>query len=274
MTHRHSQTLRVLRDHARTAARTALLTLSPGARIAFDHRAWRRGAGEEAALITLLAPTEREAVDVGANAGAVSWLLAKRCRGVWTFEPLPEFQYLAHGLPENCHCYNVALGSAPGRAELRVPSYRGKILGQLATMSPGNDLSDLPFRTLAVPVSTIDAELARQDVGFIKIDVEGHEIEVLRGAETTLARCHPRLVIESEDRHAHEGVRRLLRWLGERDYTGFFLWRGTLLPAFQFCTTTHQQRANVGVGGVRGPYANTFAFIHSSELSKSTDLLR
>ena len=47
-----------------------------------------------------------------------------------------------------------------------------------------------------MPVYTIDAMFADAAIDLIKIDVEGFEIDVLRGAEMTLARCKPLVFVE------------------------------------------------------------------------------
>ena len=55
--------------------------------------------------------------------------------------------------------------------------------------------------TIRVPLRTLDS-YNLSNIGFIKIDVEGHELDVLRGAEVTLRRDQPNLLIEIENRHA------------------------------------------------------------------------
>jgi hypothetical protein len=54
---------------------------------------------------------------------------------------------------------------------------------------------------LQVQTQTLDS-LGLLDVGFLKIDVEGHELSVLRGADKTIASNRPIVLIESEARHA------------------------------------------------------------------------
>jgi FkbM family methyltransferase len=254
-----------LRDTARDTVRTALLAASPAARAAFDHRGWRKGVPYEAALYELLAPADRVAVDVGANQGAVSWLLARRCRQVVAFEPLPEFRYLEQALPAHVRFRPVALGDTPGVASLRVPRASGRRLGQLATLSTHNALQNLDVDILEVPVCTLDDELPTEDVGLLKVDVEGHELAVLRGALGLLRRCHPRLVVECEERHAPDGVAQLVALLRPLGYQGYFLLHGVLTPIAQFRRELHQQESSITLQGVQGVYANCFVFLWELE---------
>src|SRR5262249_26828437 len=76
-------------------------------------------------------------------------------------------------------------------------------------------------KTLNVRLSSLDslaAERSLERVDLIKIDVEGHERQVLDGANATISRCRPALVIETG--HEAEGDRRdihdRLRGLGYR----------------------------------------------------------
>ncbi|WP_246642623.1 FkbM family methyltransferase [Rhizobium croatiense] len=60
-------------------------------------------------------------------------------------------------------------------------------------------------------------------VGFIKIDVEGHELKVLKGAEAILSRDHPNLLIEAEDRHRPNAVASVIDYLTPFGYSVYCL---------------------------------------------------
>jgi hypothetical protein len=54
-----------------------------------------------------------------------------------------------------------------------------------------------------VPIARLDAVID-QDVAFVKIDVEGHELNVLNGAIELLERCQPVFLVEAAGRRPHE----------------------------------------------------------------------
>jgi hypothetical protein len=90
-----------------------------------------------------------------------------------------------------------------------------------STIEPSNRLDDKV--DMSRGIDSVSVETRRLDamdigpVGFIKIDVEGHEQEVLEGASATLERDQPSLLIEVEERHragAVAGVVGLLTSLG------------------------------------------------------------
>jgi hypothetical protein len=97
-----------------------------------------------------------------------------------------------------------------------------------------------------VEVTTLDAFFAEclRGPDFVKIDVEGHEQEVLRGGLETLRRHHPTLLVECEARHRPGKVANdvflLLESIG---YRGSFFYRGRRLPLAEFRAGEHSHRS-------------------------------
>jgi hypothetical protein len=95
------------------------------------------------------------------------------------------------------------------------------------------------------------------NVGFVKIDVEGHEVAVLEGGLNTLKREMPNLMIEIEERHAPGSLDRVSTLLGSIGYSGFYLDRKQLHPIVQFDPRRDQVRQN----GKVGKYINNFLYL-------------
>jgi hypothetical protein len=73
-----------------------------------------------------------------------------------------------------------------------------------------------------VPALRLD-DYALDRVGFIKIDVEGHELAVLKGAEATIRGSMPSLLVEIEERHSLCGIQNVTAFLTGLRYEGFFV---------------------------------------------------
>jgi FkbM family methyltransferase len=159
------------------------------------------------------------ALDVGAYIGLVSTYLARKFARVISFEAVPStFGLLARNTAElpNVTPMNVAVGRETG--ELFFSHYPKH--GQLSHVSGSNDHPGT-VRIGPVPVATIDS-LNLDEVSFIKIDVEGHELPVVQGAAKTILRCRPLIMIEqagNEEKHferPRDEASRFLEELGMR----------------------------------------------------------
>lgn len=157
------------------------------------------------------------AIDAGANIGNHSRHFAQFFETVEAFEPHPRtFALLSVNAPSNVSCHQCALGGEPGQA----------VLHDLPTNIGGSSLvheSDAPSHR--VEVRTID-EFAFKDVGFVKIDVEGFEEHVLRGAHETIERCHPIIVFEQLRSEFDGNETAAIRLLRKSGYSLSWLERG------------------------------------------------
>lgn len=141
-------------------------------------------------------------IDVGANIGLTSIpLLAQqpKCRVV-SIEPSPEtlpYLRLTHAASRHHQRWDVigcAVGSSCGTAAFHVSIPANGAFDGFRDTGRGG-----PKRKVTVDVRTLDdiwSELGRPKVSSIKIDVEGAELEVLRGARNLLSSERPALVIE------------------------------------------------------------------------------
>ena len=157
----------------------------------------------ESAFVKAFLRPGMNVVDIGAHHGFYTLLASRKTGLTWrvvAFEPSQrERKKLLRHLWLN-HCGNVvvrdcALGSEDGSAELFV--VQGTETGCNSLRLPN---VDQPVEALPVRIATLDGcleSLGINRVDFIKMDVEGGEIEVLKGAERLLAR-RPRPVIMCE----------------------------------------------------------------------------
>jgi FkbM family methyltransferase len=150
------------------------------------------------------------AIDAGANIGAMTGVLAARAGEVWAFEPHPvvyvrlvanagRFAGL-HGFAP-CRVFQVALSDTDGEVRLETPEGFAQNQGT-ARVSTG---SGTP-----IPAARLDTRLAGRAVGVMKMDVEGHELNVLRGAEESLAAGQIRHLVFEDHAGPDSPVCRLL----------------------------------------------------------------
>jgi len=164
-------------------------------------RAWReRRKGEkEIKIIPDLLVNCNRAIDIGANVGVWSYWLSKHAKKVESFEPNPKiFNVLKNIKIKNVDTYNIALSNKSGSVDLLIPK------GSKGFSNQGASLSSIKVqgehKSLSIQAKCLD-EYNFLDVNFIKIDVEGHEHEVIEGAKETIKKCKPTMVIEMEEKH-------------------------------------------------------------------------
>lgn len=154
------------------------LRIGPGRSVANACHDGGLSAPIEMAAVLHLLRIDELFVDIGANLGAFTVLAAGVARArVLAIEPAPETlpwlrdSIALNGLEDRVEVAATALSEAPG--EIRMT----------AGLGASNRVSE---EGVAVPVTTLDALLAGRTPAVIKLDVEGHEAPVLRGAAAAL----------------------------------------------------------------------------------------
>ncbi len=202
-------------------------------RLYLRNLAWRRSRkGEkEIALLPPLVEPDSVTIDIGANKGVCSYALSQISREVQAFEPNPKmFHLLSASAPSNVHTHEVALSNADGEAELILPIQRsGRFSNQGATLQSKKMDDDKAFETMTVTQKPLDS-YGFQGVSFIKIDVEGFELEVIDGARETLARERPNLLVEIDEHHAKKPVPEAVAEICALGYACFYMSRTSLKP--------------------------------------------
>ena len=162
-------------------------------------------------------------LDIGANIGIYSLSYASLFKNsnIYSFEPVNSiYQELINNININSnftkriHAFNFGFSDNCKSMSLSIPTseqherYRhNNNCGLFSIHGKGDNTVDAKFITLD---SFMLERGSPNFVDFIKIDVEGHEFEVLKGAENTITKCKPIIVMEFNEltrtlsQHSHE----------------------------------------------------------------------
>ncbi|HVK54620.1 MAG TPA: FkbM family methyltransferase [Burkholderiales bacterium] len=226
---------------------------------------WRRMRGNpEIRIARHLCDPHRVALDIGASMGDFSEALADRAKGCVAFEANPNTSaMLAKRLRKsNLQVHACALSDREAEVKLLFPVVNHVDFLSLATVEPDNNMSGHETKSITVPCRTLDS-FDLPPVGFIKIDVEGHEIAVLKGARSLIERDQPNFLIEVEERHKPGAVKAVSSFFMQLGYQGFFLLGRRLHPLTEFDQALHQASSSISLSKVLPGrvYANNFVFV-------------
>lgn len=221
----------------------------------------------EVDLFRKLCNPKKVSVDIGANEGLYAMYLCRFSSQLHCFEPLP---WLAEQLQKkfsgvrNVHIENCALGSRDETANIRIPTTKTMQYDTRSSLVSRFDEqwiegnSVLSVKELPVTVKRLD-DFNLGDVGFMKIDVEGFELEVLKGGVQTIVNNWPNLYVEIEQKHHQDvPIATIFDFILNLGYKGFFQFRQQLLPLQKFVPEQHQAMVKCAT---KEDYCGDFIFL-------------
>ena len=174
----------------------------------------KKNTEREIRVLREIVDYNKASIDIGVYRGIYSYFLSELTTFVYAFEANPllhEKLLSSFRNQRNVKIENVAVSSKTGTTDLRIPlrdinadfdpeqKYR---LGT-ATIHTQNNLENKEYETISnIKKITLDEYKFEHEIGFLKIDVEGHELDVIRGANSFLKQHNPVMLIEIEKRHA------------------------------------------------------------------------
>ena len=190
------------------------------------HRELKKGE-PELKMIPILAENCIRAIDIGANVGVWSYWLAKQAKYVESFEPNPKIYSSLKSINiKNINTHSVALSNKSGEEELHVPFSPKGFSNQGATLNYKKINGD--SKSLFVKSRRLD-DYEFSNVGFIKIDVEGHEHKVIEGATKTIKKNMPNLLIEMEEKHNKIPINEQIQSIEDLGYKSYVAKQGKLI---------------------------------------------
>jgi FkbM family methyltransferase len=201
----------------------------------------------------------KRAIDIGASRAYYTYALSRLCDYVEAFEPQQWAcdAIIAYGAP-NVNCYNIGLSNLTGTMELNIPLINDETSDSFASFRYISGKK----KTINVMVDKLDNYNFR-DVCFIKIDVEGHESEVIEGAKNTIFTQKPILLVEIEQRHLFSrSIDDVFNQIIDLNYRGYFLYKNEKFDLSDFSYIANQQTylEKVSLTGFCEEYINNFIF--------------
>jgi FkbM family methyltransferase len=181
-----------------------------------------------------------DSIDIGVYRGVYSYEMSKYSKVVHSFEPNPilltNIKINLKKIIKNINFYNCALSNKEGLVSLRVP-IRNKDFNrknyeeyfQMGKASIHNENRFDDFEVFNVECQKLDNFNFSNKISFIKIDVEGHETEVIKGSEKTIKNNKPILLVEIEEQYTNKKVTDTLRYINSLGYSSFYFYNNKLL---------------------------------------------
>ena len=196
-------------------------------------RAIKKKYEKELTLIKKFTDKSKEAIDIGVYRGVYSYELAKYFKFVHAFEPNPLiFPYLSKNLTKvikNLKLYDIALSDKSGEVNLRIPNRTKSLfkknveeLYKLGCATIHNENVFNKYHQFNVKKNKLDNLIKNKNIGFIKIDVEGHELEVINGARKLIKENKPILLIEIETKHTKKNINETINTINQYGYKSYF----------------------------------------------------
>lgn len=138
---------------------------------------------------TSLIQDRKVAVDIGANVGLWSMDLVKDFEHVHAFEPVADFRdcFIKNAKTENYTLHPVALGEVESEIDMIItPDNTGH-----------SHVNPKSFGTGKIPMRTLDS-FNFDRIDLMKVDCEGYEIPILKGAKETILRTRPIMIVEQQ----------------------------------------------------------------------------
>jgi len=227
----------------------------------------RSNLDKEIDFLSFLCDKTKISIDVGAAVGVYTYYILKFSSFCYCFEVNDDrAKRLKKIFPaRRVKVETIALSNKKNTAVLSTPIENGIPRFGRASIENENDFTGMKTKRDMVSTERLDSFVIK-NVGFIKIDVEGHELAVLEGARELLVSESPNILIEAEDRHKKGAVGELSKFLFEIGYTGIFLFNNNFYDLKHFELDIHQ---NVEFISDKNLYTNNFIFSKSIETLSS-----
>ena len=194
---------------------------------------------EEIKLVKSFITPNTDSIDVGVYRGVYSYEMSKYSKLVHAFEPNPIlFDNIEKNLKKiikNINFHNCALSDKNDLVTLKIPirnkDYNKKNYEeyfQMGKASIHNKNKIDQFESFNIQSKKLDSFNFSNKISFIKIDVEGHEKEVIKGSENTIRNNKPILLVEIEEKYTQQKITHTINYINSLGYSSFYFFNNEL----------------------------------------------
>ena len=221
----------------------------------------------ELLLLEFLLTTESVFFDIGTNKGEYAYYAEKLMnpKNIYLFEPEKKLNKQLQAIFGNCQVFDLALSDNKGKHQFKIPLINGVADNCLSSLEVENkEDNETEAIIYEVKTDTLDNFTKEKNItpDLIKIDVEGHELSVLKGAENFINEHHPTLIIEIEQRHHKDiNIESVFDSFKQKGYHCYY-YSKKQSQLFSYENKTHLTNTKEYFGKI--DYINNYIFIHES----------
>ena len=231
----------------------------------------------ELLLLEFLLQKDSVFFDIGANKGEYAYYAERLInpKNIYLFEPEKKLNKQLNAIFKGCNTSDVALSDSAGTHQFKIPVINGVADNCLSSLEVNHkEDNETEAIVYEVKTNTLDNFTKEKNVfpDLIKIDVEGHELSVLKGAAQYISTHHPTLIIEIEQRH-HQNINidSVFEDFKQKDYNCYY-YSKKQAQLFPYDNKTHLTNSKEYFGKI--DYINNYIFIHSNNTTiKSVDVI-
>ena len=205
--------------------------------------------------------------DIGTNKGEYAYYAEKLMnpKNIYLFEPEKKLNKQLQAIFGNCQVFDLALSDNKGKHQFKIPLINGVADNCLSSLEVENkEDNETEAIIYEVKTDTLDNFTKEKNIipDVIKIDVEGHELSVLKGAENFINKNHPTLIIEIEQRHHKDiNIESVFESFKQKGYNCYY-YSKKQSQLFSYENKTHLTNTKEYFGKI--DYINNYIFIHES----------
>lgn len=215
--------------------------------------------------------------DIGTNKGEYAYYAEKLMnpKNIYLFEPEKKLNKQLQAIFGNCNVNNIALSDNKGKHQFKIPVINGVVDNCLSSLEINNkEDNETEAIIYEVETDSLDNFVKEKNIvpDVIKIDVEGHELSVLQGAENFISKHHPTLIIEIEQRHHKNiNIENIFESFKQKGYNCYY-YSKKQSQLFSYENKAHLTNTKDYFGKI--DYINNYIFIHESNKTiQSVDLI-